>query len=215
MSNAKEASNAKKTIAPKNEEYRVYRTIPQVFQPGEDGGKLHIQAAADDGRLDFIEVNKKIFGAVLGTRREVENGGGESLSLGIRNRSRASYGLLIRDGVCVGIDLLPAKYFATGTIPRVSAEATRSGFEIVWEDDHEGFDIRNEDADGNNYRLASIRATESDMVELMRGMRKHLKSTKTTHTVGSFRVRKLEDGRFRVQPVAGPDVSRVPRLAGR
>lgn len=202
------------TKTTKKVEYRVFLRFPSVIQPDPEKPDVrYVHAIAENGALENIRVSLDVFAAVLGNREAGEMGEGhEKGNLGIRNRSRASYGAHFENGICTGIDIIPSRYYQSGAMPTAAAEAVRQGFQVEWIDSQNGFDIVNDyNERGENLRIASIKATEADMVSLMRGLREvHGNKLKAGTTIGNFFVTKTSDTTYKVRPVKRADISNVP-----
>jgi len=189
----------------------VVKRLPCFIRPDKTEGaaRYFIQAVYGDGEMKTLPATRAIWEKVRGTRSGDQK---QKTDLGIRKLSACDYLLHFdKDNVIVGIDLIPSRFFVRGASPLASRDAVRKGFLLLWDEDLNGFELKNEnlsdrDRESNDFfRVGYLGLTQRSLLNLLKEIREAgLTSGKVKSAViAHHKVSIVEENTLRVIPTAG------------
>lgn len=168
--------------------------------PQTGSKERQFQAVGEGGLLITSKCTQPIYSRILGERNpNTPTAYGLGLRQLVHVRFRALYD---KDDVVVGLDIIPNRMFTSGAAPAAAGVASRRGFDVHWDEEINGFDVRTEHpVTGEPMRIAYAGMSETQLCDLLDLLRDHDWGSRKLATLMDHRIDKQEDGSFKVKPV--------------
>lgn len=116
--------------------------IPRFIHVVDAGSEnyIRVQASSDSGKLQLFDTTQPIYRQVLGS---ISGADQQLRQLGLRGLTHVKFrGHLDAANTLVAIDIVPKRAFVRGSAPVSYGQALTKGFEMTWDEDLQGFDVR-------------------------------------------------------------------------